>query len=141
MKGFSLSHARHLTTIDLLSKMATLLQSVPTQAIKGAVLYNCYFLFTKTFDMFKWVLPSHMRKIIHLTQSDKSQIEVVTGLGKSQLPPELGGTGPKEENEGFDGGRVEKELFSDPNMIPTIKYMQNEVLIFTGYKQRWDSNL
>jgi hypothetical protein len=26
-------------------------------------------------------------------------------------------------------------------MIPTIKYMQNEVLIFTGYKQRWDSNL
>lgn len=64
MDGFKLSHARHVTTIDLLSKIGTILTSVPTKMVKGAVLINCYTMFSRTFDMFKWVLPGNVRKIV-----------------------------------------------------------------------------
>jgi len=131
MDGFKLSHARHVTTIDLLSKIGTILTSVPTKMVKGTVLINCYTMFLRTFDMFKWVLPGNVRKIIHLTQKDMSPITRL--ISKDKLPVELGGTVPNEA--AFDGG-VTTELFEDVKLIPNFKYMINEALIFTGYKQR-----
>lgn len=54
-------------------------------------------------------------------------------ISTDKLPVELGGTVPNEI--AFDG-EVTKELFEDVKLIPNFKYMINEALIFTGYKQR-----
>lgn len=68
---------------------------------------------------------------MHVTKKDTSPITRL--ISRDKLPIELGGTIPNED--AFDE-QVSNELLSDPNLIPNIKFLINETLIFTGYKQR-----
>ncbi|OXA57424.1 uncharacterized protein LOC110845628 isoform X2 [Folsomia candida] len=133
--GFRLRHARHLTTIDLLSKIATVLSAISTKMVKGVVVINSFAFFYHTFNMFKWVLPSRMKNIIQITKSDMSHITKL--IPPERLPVELGGV---VESMAYDE-TISKELFSDVNLIPTLSYLLNEVLITSGYRRRRRSSV
>lgn len=68
MDGFKLTHARHMTTLDILSKIGTFLTKIPTKMVKGSVLINCYSVFSQAFNVVKWVLPRRVRKIVSLSK-------------------------------------------------------------------------
>ncbi len=37
--------------------------------------------------------------------------------------------------EGYDDENIERDLFSDPNLISNIDHLVNKILILTGYRQ------
>ncbi len=60
--GFRFSHERFVS-MDLLMKAVRLYDTIPPM-IKGLVAINSLALFETTFNLFKWILPEDLRKLV-----------------------------------------------------------------------------
>lgn len=62
VSGFRLTHARQ-ASVDLLMKAIRLYSTIPPM-VKGLVAINSLALFEHTYNIFKWVLPDDLRKLV-----------------------------------------------------------------------------
>jgi hypothetical protein len=62
VSGFKLIHARQ-GSVDLLLKCLRLYATMPP-LVKGMVAFNSFSFFEKTYKMFKYILPGHIRKLV-----------------------------------------------------------------------------
>ncbi|OXA58246.1 retinaldehyde-binding protein 1 [Folsomia candida] len=129
VSGFKLAHARQ-ASVDLIMMSLRLYTTMPPM-IKGMVAINSLRLFEASFNMFKWILPEDIRKIMHITRNDMSHMTKL--MAPDRLPVEFGGTIPDEEAY-MD--QIEDEILKDPELFILIKHVQDEFMATNGIKRK-----
>jgi len=125
VSGLKMCHVKQISI--KLSLMVVKMYGMIPPIVKGICVINSMMMFEHTFSLFKWILPTDLRKLIHVTKGTKTPLNKL--LPPSHVPEEFGGEMPTEE--AFMDG-IEEKIHENPQLFKLIDYLQRDVRSVLG---------
>jgi len=125
VSGLKMCHVKQISV--KLALMVVKMYGLIPPIVKGICVINSMMMFEHTFNLFKWILPADLRKLIHVSKGTRTPLNKL--LPPSHVPEEFGGEMPSED--AFMDG-IEAKIHENPQLFKLIDYLQRDVRSVLG---------